>query len=381
MDPDTSFSATQLVMLMGALQGLMLSVASFFWNQENRTANRLFAGIITLLSLMMLGVARGLAGVQPEDAPYGVLHTFGAVALLLGPMIYFYIRTSVDASYLFKSVRLVHGIPALVHLSLLLPFLFVGPEVRASYVATYLERELFRSIVPGIPTGFVVTSCYALASFIWIRRYEKHVAEVASFGDAPRIRWLKWFTGLLVTLLFFLGLFTLPVRFQLFAAASLMAFMSTIMLIALINPNVFHGIPAALQLSEDDAAEAKYEASKLEDDQKAAYLAKLQQHFEKERPYLQQELTLRTVSEQISVPYRYVSQVINERLEQNFMDFVNSYRIDAAKTMLVDPNWSHLTIDGIAGEAGFKSRSAFYTAFKKATGMTPGAFRKSVAPA
>ena len=379
MNPDTSFSTTQLVMLIGASQGVLLIVASFFWSQANRTANRIFAGIILLLVLMMLASARGLAGASPENAPYGVLHLWGAFALLLGPMIFFYVRTSVDASYLFKTPRLVHGIPALIHLSLLVPLVFVGPDLRATYIDSYRDLELYRSMVPRVPIGFVVTSCYAVAAFVWIRRFETHVTQVASFGDALRIRWLRWFTGLLVILLFFLGLFMLPELDQLAGAGALMAFMTTVLFIALVRPNVFHGVPAALQLSEEDTNKEKYGASQLDETQKTDHLDVLLRHFGTARPYLQQELTLRDVAKQINIPYRYVSQVVNEKLDQNFMDFVNSYRIEAAKAMLLDPEWSHLTIDGIAGEAGFNSRSAFYTAFKKVTGTTPGIFRKSQA--
>ncbi|MEL7170714.1 MAG: helix-turn-helix domain-containing protein, partial [Bacteroidota bacterium] len=121
----------------------------------------------------------------------------------------------------------------------------------------------------------------------------------------------------------------------------------------------------------------KYGTSQLTETQKATHLETLLQHFDTDRPYLRTDLTLREVADQIEVPQRYVSQVINEKLDQHFMDFVNGYRVEAAKTMLVDAAWAHLTIDGIAGEAGFNSRSAFYTAFKKATGTTPGAYRRT----
>ena len=153
-------------------------------------------------------------------------------------------------------------------------------------------------------------------------------------------------------------------------------FMTGITFIALIRPNVFHGISTDLKL--DGGQDEKYSSSQLEDVQKNAYLEKLKQHFAQNTPYLQHDLTLREAAEQIDIPYRYLSQVINEKLGQNFMDFVNSYRIEAAKKMLHDPASSHISIDGIAADAGFKSRSAFYSAFKKSTGLSPGAFRNTL---
>ncbi|MBX2819920.1 MAG: AraC family transcriptional regulator [Rhodothermaceae bacterium] len=373
MSLETNFDLAQLVTLFGALLALLLSIASLFWSRENRPENKLFASIMVLFALLMLGAIRSNAGIPTENQQYWVLHLWGAFALAIGPLLYFYVRTSVDASYIFKGQRLVHFIPILLHLSLLMPLVFVGAEIRESYVNIYIERELYRKLIPGIPNGMVLMITYALASFIWIRRFKTHVTQVASFEDQLRIRWLRWFTSLLVMLLLLLGLFSLHELYRLPAACAMTAFMCAIILIALVRPRVFHGIQTTLKLS----GEEKYGTSQLDTLQKKAYLKTLLLHFEQEKPYLQQELTLRDVAAQVNMPYRHVSQVVNEMLDKHFIDFVNSYRIEAAKTILLDPNSLHLSIEGVAAEAGFNSRSAFYREFKKATGVTPGAFRKS----
>ncbi|MEO0740587.1 MAG: helix-turn-helix domain-containing protein [Bacteroidota bacterium] len=383
MEPSLSFP--QGILLIGAAQGAMLSLASVLRPAENRTASRLLAGILFMLVLLMLALIRGfgqgpgLPTAPPEDVPYLMLHLSGVLPLLLGPLVYFYTRTSVDARYLYTPARLLHGLPALVHLSLLVPLLFVGADLRADYVTHYTERNLYRSMIPGVPLGLIVTVSYVLGAFVWIRRFEAHVTHVASFDVTQRVRWLKWFTGLMVVLMALLSVFRLRAPYQFLGASALTTFMSTLTLIALVRPTVFHSIPPALRLTDEDTRPEKYGASPLTETQKATYLETLLQHFDTDRPYLRTDLTLREVADQIEVPQRYVSQVINEKLDQHFMDFVNGHRVEAAKTMLVDTAWAHLTIDGIAGEAGFNSRSAFYTAFKKATGTTPGAFRRTQA--
>ncbi|MGH1364890.1 MAG: helix-turn-helix domain-containing protein [Calditrichia bacterium] len=327
------------------------------------------------LMLMLLGSARRLSGIQIETAPYWTVHLWGAMALIFGPLIYFYVRTAVDSGYLFKASRLLHFIPALIHLSLLLPLLPAEPELRSMMISGYLEHEIYRSMIPGIRIGFIVTCIYVLLSFFWIRRFEKHVLNVASFRDEISIQWLKLFTGLLVMLFLLLAVFTLRTPYQLMAGLAMFIFMSAITFIALVRPEVFHGISSALKLSGKVQEDERYVSSQLDDTQKAAHLNTLKQHFEQNKPYLTQELTLRDAAKQIDIPYRYVSQVVNEQLDQNFMDFVNGYRVEAAKSMLVDPALAHISIDGIAGDAGFKSRSTFYAAFKKATGVSPGTFR------
>ena len=73
-----------------------------------------------------------------------------------------------------------------------------------------------------------------------------------------------------------------------------------------------------------------------------------------------------------------VSQVINGQLNQNFFSFVNNYRIQLAKDMMASPETCNMPIVELAIEVGFKSKSSFYDAFRKATDMTPTQFKKSL---
>jgi AraC-like DNA-binding protein len=70
-----------------------------------------------------------------------------------------------------------------------------------------------------------------------------------------------------------------------------------------------------------------------------------------------------------------VSEVLSTRLKTNFNDLVNSYRVEEVKAKLISPQFSHLTIFGIALESGFASKSSFNRAFKKNTGFTPSEYK------
>ncbi|RTZ81689.1 MAG: AraC family transcriptional regulator, partial [SAR324 cluster bacterium] len=71
----------------------------------------------------------------------------------------------------------------------------------------------------------------------------------------------------------------------------------------------------------------------------------------------------------------YISQTINEKFNKNYSSFINEYRIkEAQKLLLKDTN---LTYEGIGFEVGFKSKSAFNSAFKTYTGVTPSIFVKN----
>ena len=139
-----------------------------------------------------------------------------------------------------------------------------------------------------------------------------------------------------------------------------------------------NGRTSDLQLPPPVAEPArKYEHSQAGDEQKQEIARKLRTWFEKEKPYLDDQLTLGQVSEAMRQPRNLLSQVLNETEEKSFYDYVNDYRINAAKALLEDASQDHISVDGIAVEVGFRSRSVFYTAFKKRTNATPASWRRN----
>ncbi|WP_109435434.1 MULTISPECIES: AraC family transcriptional regulator [Aquimarina] len=72
----------------------------------------------------------------------------------------------------------------------------------------------------------------------------------------------------------------------------------------------------------------------------------------------------------------YLSQILNQETNKSVIQFVNEYRIEAAKNLLLDPVFNKYSIQAIGMEAGFKSKSTFYNAFNTSLGMSPGAYRK-----
>ncbi len=122
----------------------------------------------------------------------------------------------------------------------------------------------------------------------------------------------------------------------------------------------------------------RYEGSNLTPEQQDIYLRKLLRYMKAEKPYLDSELTVKRLATGLSVSHRELSQVINESAGMHFYDFVNRYRVEAAKRMLQESILKdEMSILGIAYEVGFNSKSSFNTAFKKATGITPSQYRKA----
>jgi AraC-like DNA-binding protein len=131
-----------------------------------------------------------------------------------------------------------------------------------------------------------------------------------------------------------------------------------------------------LEQSHTEPAKKKYEKSVLDLAIAEAAMPKLVQYMETEKPYLDSNLSLAQLANAVSLSTHHLSQLLNERQNQNFFDFVNQYRIEEIKRKLLHPAFAHVKIEEIAFETGFNSKSAFNTAFKKFTGTTPSEYRK-----
>ena len=87
--------------------------------------------------------------------------------------------------------------------------------------------------------------------------------------------------------------------------------------------------------------------------------------------YKDPNLDIRTLSNELQLPYHELSAKINNEYSQNFNEFINSFRIQEVVSALQNQQHQSYTIMGLAQKAGFKSASAFYASFKKEKGTTP----------
>lgn len=110
--------------------------------------------------------------------------------------------------------------------------------------------------------------------------------------------------------------------------------------------------------------------------QKWAY-QRIECAMKEDRLYRQSGLTLPALAERLKLPRRLVSESINGFAHATFPEYLNQYRTLHAMERLDDPDSAHMSIDQVLDDAGFSSRSAFYSAFKSACGMTPAEYRSA----
>lgn len=107
------------------------------------------------------------------------------------------------------------------------------------------------------------------------------------------------------------------------------------------------------------------------------YFKKLELLCEVHHIYKDSTLNREKVAEKLGISAGYVSQLVNAITGDNFANFINNYRVEAVKEMILDTEFENYSLLAIGLESGFTSKTTFHTAFKKATGMTPNSFRNT----
>ncbi len=120
-------------------------------------------------------------------------------------------------------------------------------------------------------------------------------------------------------------------------------------------------------------ADGKYQRSALDTAQASSIADKLTKAMTADQLYLDASLSLPKLAKHIAVSPSYISQTLNEHMGMNFFDYVNHYRVAAAKIQLSS---TETTVLEIAMNVGFNAKSSFYTAFKKETQLTPLQYRQ-----
>lgn len=109
------------------------------------------------------------------------------------------------------------------------------------------------------------------------------------------------------------------------------------------------------------------------------HILKLEHIISNKKRYLDSNMSLEQLSEELQLSKSHLSRIINTELNMSFSDYVNSFRVSEAKKLLQNEAFSKYTLVSIGLESGFNSKTTFNNTFKKFTGQTPSQFRKNIA--
>jgi len=391
------FNLLSAVTLLGAVQGIFLALALLNTKNGDIKAHRILA-LLTFLFSMDLG-EEFLYQIGFFESVPNLLHVLAPIDLLYGPLIYFYVlQLTNPASPGTVTKNFWHFLPALIGIVLLLPFFLLDGTAKLELTETLRKggavdnASVHMVLVEYGVTLFMLGTIVQLGLYllVLIKRLVKHSKNIKNeFSDIDKIN-LAWLRNLLLGLSFIYLIYLADQFFPDLLGMNILGDLVTVIAVILIYTMGYLGLrqPAiftrASVTPEKTTAEGvnpaveKYHRSGLDKETSRMFLSELANHMETNKPYLQGDLVLPQLAQQLGISANYLSQVINEQLKVNFYDFINGYRVEEAKRLMKNSGQKKINILNIAFDSGFNSKSAFYQAFKKATSMTPTQYRKTL---
>lgn len=132
--------------------------------------------------------------------------------------------------------------------------------------------------------------------------------------------------------------------------------------------------PAEVQIPQD----ASLTASKQRDANSEIYFNQLESLMRTEKIYRDANLSREQVAERLGISSGYLSRLLSKHQIDNFSNYINRFRVSEVQLLLEEGDFQHYSLLSIGFEAGFNSKSTFYTAFKKISGQTPSAYRSAI---
>ena len=301
-----------------------------------------------------------------------------------GALLFLCFKSLVFRDFSLSKFDLLHLMPLLIYVIFICTTFYSQPQVQRLeminsenfvYSASFVSMEFFSKWI----RVFYGISCYVLIS-----RYSYQLQNTHSNMDKIHISWLR---ALVIGFVMVMILETLLISAKItnvFAYFSVpLAQLSNIGLtgyyitFALVNLLVFTAVRyfgAFEQVNEPQINKKINDAEFLQPEM----ATQVDEGIRQGKIYMQPDITLDTLAESLDIKPRDLSTLINRHFGINYYEFINRYRIEEAKRMLISVDYKHSTITDIYLEVGFNSKSVFYTFFKKFEGTTPTQYRQNV---
>lgn len=369
----TLFNLHDLILLLTAFECLILAFIIYSTRRTHGIAYVLLAGffvshgLIALHEVILWGASfrEWVLSVSPN-----IFFAFNFSYLIDGPLIYLFVLSQLKKSFRLNVNHLIHAVPALLSLGYLWWAFWGLPNVeKTQLIATHDIAYASHYVLTDL-AGKLLRLAYIGYSVYLVKRHLNANTEAAS----TRIKWQQYF---------FIALFIVVVAETLLTSIKVYGLSNSInldllqvmgltdyyMQFALVNFVIYVMVIEAIN-SGGIKKPKKMEPVDLE------VVRILENAMHNEKRYLNPNLSFERLAEQLDVPSKDLSNVINRHFNVNFYEYINGYRIEEAKVQLVEPKNKDKNITDIFYDAGFNSKSVYNTLFKKNFNMTPSQYRK-----
>jgi AraC-like DNA-binding protein len=314
-------------------------------------------------------------------------YSFPFIAFTFGPILYLYVIHLTESKRKFSYWNLLHFIPFLVFFAVSVIFREkpIFDDLSGFFIS---DKFISLRIVYGI-TFFLSISVYSILCFIMIRKHQKRLMDTVSYTSGRiTLNWLK-----ILSITFYVGylvVFTLGGIQILSQILPFDPYITTFIFITFFSflysfyvikqPEITEPTKNGIEVSDYPPEEKheRYARSGLKDEMATEYLDRLIEVMEREKLYLNSNLTINDLSHSTGIPKHHITEVLNEKHGRNFFTFINEYRIKEVISRIGDAKFQHYTLLALAFDSGFNSKSTFNTFFKAFTGKTPSQYKESL---
>jgi AraC-like DNA-binding protein len=354
-----------------------------FTKRAKTKADSLLAGWLVIIGTHLVFYHLSTT-VDPYYHPYLLIgYPF---PLFHGPILYFYTALLTNKHSYLKKYWVFHFVPILSIYVLMTPFFLMPHTERLQVFANQGKGYEWLFLLHRVLVS-VSGVAYVFLSLWLLRRHKLAVRDRFSQVEKINLAWLRY-------LIYGVGLVWLAVFYGndiiIFSLVAL--FVMLLGYFGIKQVGIFtQSMPTEAIDSEPDTAntaiekkqialfkqpKARYLKSTLSPEAQKAIHEKLKNAMDKQKLFLNPELTITELASMLEVHSNHLSQVINSMESKTFYDFVNGRRIEEFKRIVALPENQKYTLLALAFECGFNSKTAFYRNFKNVTGQSPTLYLK-----
>lgn len=331
--------------LLGVFNGFLLSLYLFFFAKQKSLSKYLLGALVLALSLR---IGKSVLLYFDRDLPKIYLQIGLSACLFIGPFLYFYLKTVLNKLSVFpKSWKWV--------LALLSTYILVLGIARPYPLDPLFWNEFMVHSIYVVWLIFLVLGGFSLRP-VWRK----------GFNLLPYEKWLlAVYTGnVMIAMAFFMAFFGSSMAYYI-SGPLVFSFFIYLLAFGYFNEGWFE--------ITSSSSTIKYANKKIEVAESALLISQLNALMREQSLYKNSNLKLQEVAEELGISSHRLSQLLNDNMQSNYSAFINEYRINAACDLLI--NNEQLSLEGIGYEVGFRSKSTFFTTFKKFKGLTPSQYR------
>ena len=318
--------------------------------------------------------------------------TAAPINFIIPPLAYLYVRAVLYNEKRIAIIDIWHFLPFLLFFINHLPFYLIPIAEKKTIVQAVTDNlDLTYQYQAGLLPESYTFVIRLIQSFIYLIFQWKLIVKFKKQNEIFEIehqikmvlKWLKiftWVTTVYFLAFLFLSLFVIlkisvfnnwgAINFIPGALLSSSFFVMSTYLLT--HPGILAGLPF-VKYRETNSILSNDEVNKIAfiEEDYSKEIENISNYFNINKPYLNSNLTLSQVSVALNIPIRELSYILNNYFNQRFTDFVNAYRLKFITDKFNESYLDNFTIESVALEAGFATKSGFYKSFKKFYKTTP----------